>query len=139
MHLRLPKMRRLLPSRVLCELDQHFDIAADEILTDIGHRPHREKAKRQKFVQRTLFDDLNDDTETDNEVASTPPAEWDVAATNASTPKASPPEKPKRGGTNITPGQIGRIRSLRKQGFKIKKIAELVGVTTQTVHRYLEK
>jgi DNA-binding MarR family transcriptional regulator len=44
-----------------------------------------------------------------------------------------------QGGPNITPGQIRRIRSLRKQGFKVKKIAELVGVTTQTVHRHLKK
>jgi len=49
------------------------------------------------------------------------------------------PEKRKKGGPNITSGQIRRIRSLRKQGFKIKKIAELVGVTTQTVHRHLKK
>ncbi|NLF69666.1 MAG: helix-turn-helix domain-containing protein [Candidatus Anammoximicrobium sp.] len=32
-----------------------------------------------------------------------------------------------------------QIRSLRKQGFKVKKIAELVGLTTSTVHRHLEK
>jgi DNA invertase Pin-like site-specific DNA recombinase len=49
------------------------------------------------------------------------------------------PAERKKGGPNITPGQIRRIRSLRKQGFKIKKIAELVGVTTQTVHRHLKK
>lgn len=40
---------------------------------------------------------------------------------------------------NITPSQIRRIRNLRKQGFKIEKIAELVGVTTSAVHRHLEK
>lgn len=49
------------------------------------------------------------------------------------------PENRKKGGPNITPGQIGRIRKLRRQGFKIKKIAELVGVTTQTVHRHLKQ
>jgi len=49
------------------------------------------------------------------------------------------PAERKKGGPNITPGQIRQIRSLRKQGFKIKKIAELVGVTTQTVHRHLKK
>lgn len=49
------------------------------------------------------------------------------------------PEKRKKGGPNITPGQIRRIRSLRRQGFKVKKIAELVGVSTQTVHRHLKK
>ena len=49
------------------------------------------------------------------------------------------PEKRKKGGPNITLGQIRRIRSLRKQGFKVKKIAELVGVTTQTVHRHSKR
>jgi hypothetical protein len=46
------------------------------------------------------------------------------------------PEKRKMGGPNITPGQIQRIRKMRRQGYKVWKIAEVVGVTRQTVHRY---
>ena len=46
------------------------------------------------------------------------------------------PEKPKLGGPNITPGQIQKIRRMRQQGFKVWKIAEVVGVTRQTVHRH---
>jgi hypothetical protein len=45
----------------------------------------------------------------------------------------------KEGGTNITLGQIRRIRSLAKQGFKKAKIAELVGVSSSTVWRYCRK
>lgn len=48
-------------------------------------------------------------------------------------------DKRKKVGPNVTPSQIRQIRSLRKQGFKVKKIAELVGLTTSTVHRHLEK
>jgi DNA-binding MarR family transcriptional regulator len=57
----------------------------------------------------------------------------------AATPENPFPEERKKGGPNISLGQIRRIRSLKKQGFKIKKIAELVGVTTQTVHRHLKQ
>ncbi len=58
---------------------------------------------------------------------------------NDTMPTAPFPDEQNKGGLNITPSQIRRIRSLRKQGFKIKKIAELVGVTTATVHRHLKK
>jgi hypothetical protein len=52
------------------------------------------------------------------------------------TPVDPYPEKRKMGGPNITPGQIQRIRKMRQQGYKVLKIAEDVGVTRQTVHRY---
>lgn len=37
---------------------------------------------------------------------------------------------------NISPGKIRRIRQLHAQGYKRTKIAELVGVSTQTVYRH---
>jgi len=37
---------------------------------------------------------------------------------------------------NISPGKIRRIRQLFRQGYKRSKIAELVGVSTQTVYRH---
>jgi DNA-binding NarL/FixJ family response regulator len=57
----------------------------------------------------------------------------------AAAPEIPFPEKRKKGEPNITPGQIRRIRNLRRQGFKVKKIAEEVGVSAQTVHRHSNK
>ena len=63
---------------------------------------------------------------------------WGRGGNNAVLPNSFADER-KKSGPNITPSQIRRIRSLRQQGFKIKKIAELVGLTASTVHRHLEK
>lgn len=48
------------------------------------------------------------------------------------------PAEELKGGPNITRGQIIRIRRMKKEGFKISKIAEVVGVARTTVYRNLK-
>jgi hypothetical protein len=84
MHLRLPKMRKLLPSRVLHQLDERFRITPDKILTDLGRHRQPEENNNQDSFQRTLFDDLNDDTEADKGVPSALPPERDTMTPNGS-------------------------------------------------------
>jgi len=50
---------------------------------------------------------------------------------------ADQPKITKDGGANITVAQIRRIRQLGAEGYKRKKIAEIVGVSTVTVWRHL--
>jgi integrase len=50
-----------------------------------------------------------------------------------------PEEKPRAVNVILPLSKIRRIQSLRKQGFVIKRIAEEVGVTTQTVCRYVPR
>jgi hypothetical protein len=45
------------------------------------------------------------------------------------------PEVRKKGGDNISRGTIRRIQTLPRQGFKVKYIAEKLGVSQQTVIR----
>lgn len=54
------------------------------------------------------------------------------------TPEDPFPAKRKKGGPNITPAQKRKITQMGRAGFKRKKIAEEVGVTTQTVYRHLK-
>lgn len=49
------------------------------------------------------------------------------------------PEQRKRGGSNISQSKISRIKSMRRQGFKLDYIAKNLGVTKQTVSRHSHK
>ena len=46
------------------------------------------------------------------------------------------PDDAKKSNTSISLGKIKRIQQLRQQGFTLKKVAELTGVSIQTVQRY---
>ena len=48
------------------------------------------------------------------------------------------PEERKKGGLNITPGQVNKIKKLRQQGFKIEVICEKTGFSRTTVLRHLK-
>ena len=56
----------------------------------------------------------------------------------AAAPAIPFPEERKRGGTNITPGQINKIKKLRQQGFKIAVICQKTGFSRSTVLRHLQ-
>ena len=51
-------------------------------------------------------------------------------ATSSVTPK---------GGPNISPGKIRRIQTMKRQGYQIKYIAEKVGVSRETVRRWIKR
>jgi len=46
------------------------------------------------------------------------------------------PENPKKGGPNISRGTIRRIQSMKRQGYKVKYIADKLNVSTDTVRRW---
>jgi hypothetical protein len=46
------------------------------------------------------------------------------------------PEKPPKGGPNISRGTIRRIQNMRRQGFKLRFIAAKVGVSVETARRW---
>jgi hypothetical protein len=56
----------------------------------------------------------------------------------AAVPAIPFPEERKRGGLNITPGQVNKIKKLRQQGFRIDTICEKTGFNRTTVLRHLK-
>ncbi|MEI8371653.1 MAG: hypothetical protein WCJ35_02345 [Planctomycetota bacterium] len=46
------------------------------------------------------------------------------------------PEKPPKGGPNISRGTIQKIQSMRRRGYKLRFIAAKVGVSVETVRRW---
>ena len=46
------------------------------------------------------------------------------------------PEKPPKGGQNISRGTIRRIQNMRRQGYKLRFIAAKVGVSVETARRW---
>lgn len=57
----------------------------------------------------------------------------------AAAPEDPFPEKRKKGGPNITRGRIKRMQRMRDPGFKVKVIADTVGVSYATVVRHTSK
>ena len=53
-------------------------------------------------------------------------------------PRESIPRGTEKGGLNITPGQVNKIKKLRQQGFKIEVICEKTGFSRTTVRRHLK-
>ena len=56
MHLRLPKMRAIVPPSVIRQLDEELHVTNESILTDLGSQGKREP-KKNTPIQRRLFDD----------------------------------------------------------------------------------
>jgi hypothetical protein len=54
----------------------------------------------------------------------------------AAVPAVPFPEERKRGGANITPGQINKIKKMRQQGFRVDTICERLGLNRTTVIRH---
>jgi len=65
MHLRLQKMRAIVPPSILRKLDEQFDVSTDNIISESSS--HKEPDPRKKeSSQRRLFEDYENFTDGDS-------------------------------------------------------------------------